>query len=30
MTLLYGAALAIAVVLFVYLIYAILQPERFG
>jgi len=30
MTFLYGAALVIAIVLFVYLVYAILRPERFG
>ena len=30
MTLLYGTALAVAIALFVYLVYAILDPERFG
>jgi len=30
MTLAYGIALIVGIVLFLYLVYAILRPERFG
>jgi K+-transporting ATPase KdpF subunit len=30
MTTAYGIALVVAIVLFLYLVYAILRPERFG
>ncbi|HKA23470.1 MAG TPA: K(+)-transporting ATPase subunit F [Candidatus Eisenbacteria bacterium] len=30
MTIAYGVALVVAIVLFLYLVYAILKPERFG